>query len=162
MRTGKAALVTALCLALLAASLAALAGCAPGKPEVIVFMSKSSPSYADTRAMIDKAKKQFGDKVTFVEYDYESPASKSAMDKHNISMNPTIIITNTAGETKYTFMGKPMEDQLLSEIQSRIPQEAGKTPAVSQPNVSTVPGTPYPPGSGPQSSPSSVPIVPGQ
>jgi hypothetical protein len=163
MKSGKTMLVTALCLALLAASLGALAGCGQGKPQVIVFLGKSSKSYADTRAMVDKAKKQFGDKVIWVEYDYDSPTSKSAIDKYHVSMDPTIIITNAAGQIKQTFMGKPMEDELLMTIQSFIPQKAGQTTTpTSSPNITTVPGTPFPPGSGPQSSPTTVPIVPGQ
>src|SRR5450759_5176072 len=94
MKTGKTALVTLLCLAMLAGTLALLAGCTQGKPQVIVFIGKNSPSYADTKAMVDKAQKQFGDKVTFTIYDYDSPASNSAILNCSVSIHPlTLFIT---------------------------------------------------------------------
>jgi hypothetical protein len=140
-----------LVLAFLAGSLAVTAGCDQGKPKVVVFLGKSSKSYAETKAMVDKAKKKFGDKVIFEEYDYDSPTSDSAKKKYSVSMNPTVIITNTAGQVKQTFMGKPMEDDLIMTIQSFIPGEnkpATSTPG-STPGTTVVPGTPYPPGSTP-------------
>jgi hypothetical protein len=146
-----------LVLAILAGSLAVLAGCSPGKPQVIVFLGEDSNSYADTKAMVDKAKKELGDEVIWEEYDYDSPSSESAKKKYSVSMNPTIIITNAKGQIKQTFMGKPMEDELLRTVQSFIPSKtpASTTPG-SSPTSTTVPATPNPPtGSTP-----AVPVPP--
>lgn len=139
------AVTVIVCMALLAASVALLAGCSQGKPQVIVFMSKSSKSYQDVKAMVDKAKKKFGDKVTWVTYDYDKASSAGAKKKYYVSMNPTIIITNTKGEIKQTYMGKPMEDDLMSKIESYIPSSGGKTTTPgSTPGTVTVPGTTVP------------------
>lgn len=156
MNVRKAALVAIVCL-LLAGSLAVLAGCSQGKPQVIIFLGKSSSSFADVNAMVAKAEKKFGNKVTFKVYDYDNAASKSARDKYHVSMNPTIIITNAQGQVKQTYMGKPMEDDLLMSIQSFIPGAAA--PSSSSAGTLTQPGTPFPPGS--SSSPQPVPITPG-
>jgi hypothetical protein len=145
-----ALLMTILFLALLAGSLAVLAGCSSGKPEVVVFLGKSSKSYADVKAMVDEAQKKFGKKVTFVIYDYDSPSSASAKKQYYVSMNPTVIIKNAQGQIKQTYMGKPMKDDLLSTIESFIPGAAGKTSTPgSTPNSTTIPGSPYPQGSTP-------------
>jgi CubicO group peptidase (beta-lactamase class C family) len=64
MNRGRAILLSLLCAALLATSLAILAGCSQGKPQVIVFLGKSSRSYDQTKAVIDKMKKQFDDKAS--------------------------------------------------------------------------------------------------
>ncbi|PKQ28314.1 MAG: hypothetical protein CVT63_03535 [Candidatus Anoxymicrobium japonicum] len=138
--------------------IATLSGCGQGKPRVITFLGKSSKSYTDTKAMIDKAKKKFGDKIIWENYDYDSPSSKSAIDKYTVSMNPTVIITNSKGQIKQTFMGKPMEDQLLMTIESFIPQKSAQaTTPSSAPNSTTVPGTPYPPGATPGATPQPLP-----
>lgn len=156
-----AVVVLIVCLGLLASSLALLAGCAQGKPQVIVFMSKSSKSYEDVKAMVDKAKKQFGDKVTFKEYDYDAASSESAKKKYFVSMNPTIIITNSKGETKQTYMGKPMEDDFLSKIQSFLPSSGSATSTPSStPGSVNVPGTPVPMNTTPGSSPQTVQTLP--
>ncbi|HEY5526347.1 MAG TPA: hypothetical protein VIK02_02045 [Candidatus Anoxymicrobiaceae bacterium] len=150
MKRISAVLMTMLCLALLAGSIAVLAGCSSGKPEVVVFLGKSSRSYADVKAMIDEAQKKFGNKVTFVTYDYDSPTSASAKKQYFVSMDPTVIIKNAKGQTKQTYMGKPMKDELLSTIESFIPGAAGKTSTPgSTPNSTTIPGTPSPQGSTP-------------
>jgi hypothetical protein len=109
MNRGRAILLSLLCAALLATSLAILAGCSQGKPQVIVFLGKSSRSYDQTKAVIDKMKKQFDDKVIWVEYDYDSPSSKSAIAKYHVSMDPTILVTNAAGQVKFQALGAPRE-----------------------------------------------------
>jgi hypothetical protein len=163
MNRARAILLSLLCAALLATSLAILAGCGQGKPQVIVFLGKSSKSYDQTKAIIDKMKKQFDDKVIWVEYDYDSPSSKSALDKYHVSMNPTILVTNTAGEVKFQALGAPREDELQGEIQSFLPQSGTKTTTPgSSPGVTTVPGSPFPPGTEQAPSTSPLQTIPGQ
>lgn len=144
MRALRTIIAVTVCAAVVLAGLA-LSGCAPGKPQVIVFVGKSArdTSYQDTKAMIDKAKKEFGDKVIFIEYDYDSPSSDAAKKKYTVSMNPTIIITNSQGAIKYSYLGKPMEDKLIGDIQSLLPQ-TGTTPATGGtiPQIQTTPGAP--------------------
>jgi hypothetical protein len=147
------------CVALLAASFLIAAGCDQGKPEVVVFLGKSSKSYADVKAMVDAAQKKFGKKVTFTMYDYDSPSSESAKKQYSVSMNPTIIIKNAQGQIKQTYMGKPMQDDLLMTIESFIPGAKTSTPA-STPNSTMVPGTPVPQGSVPSGTPLPVQTVP--
>jgi len=143
------------CLGLLAGLLALGAGCSQGKPEVIVFIGKSSQSYADVSAMVKKAEKQFGDKVTWKRYDYDAASSAGAKKKYYVSMNPTIIITNAQGQVKQTYMGKPMEDDFFSKIQSFIPSsgKSASTPG-SAPGSVTVPGTTVPMTTPPSNQPS--------
>jgi hypothetical protein len=148
------------CIALLAASIAVVAGCSSGKPEVIVFLGKSSKSYADVKAMVDAAQKKFGSKVTFTIYDYDSSTSASAKKKYSVSMNPTIIITNAQGQIKQTYMGKPMQDDLLMTIESFIPGASKTSTPSSTPNSQMVPGTPVPQGSTPSGAPVPVQTVP--
>jgi len=150
----------AVVLSLLAAAVLALAGCSQGKPQVIIFLGKSSKSYDATKAIVDEAQKQYGKKVTFVIYDYDSPTSATAKKKYFVSMDPTIIIANAQGQIKQTYMGMPMKDELLMTIQSFIPQAAGtktSTPT-STPNTNVIPGTPVPPGSTPGAT--TVPVTP--
>ncbi|HEY5502303.1 MAG TPA: hypothetical protein VIJ97_03260 [Candidatus Anoxymicrobiaceae bacterium] len=149
---------------LLAAAVLALAGCSQGKPQVIIFLGKSSKSYAATKAIVDEAQKKYGSKVTFTIYDYDSPKSASGKKKYFVSMDPTIIITNAQGQIKQTYMGMPMKDELLMTIESFIPQKAGaktSTPT-STPNSTVIPGTPYPSGSTPGVSTLPVTTVPSQ
>lgn len=153
-------LIVMLCLAFLAGSIALIAGCSSGKPEVVVFLGKSSKSYADVKAMVDEAQKKFGKKVTFVIYDYDSPSSASAKKQYFVSMDPTIILKNAQGQIKQTYMGKPMKDDFLSNIQSFIPGAAGKTSTPSStPNSTTIPGSPVPQGSTPGATPAPVPLT---
>jgi hypothetical protein len=147
-------------LSLLAAAVLALAGCSQGKPQVIIFLGKSSKSYAGTKAIVDEAQKKYGSKVTFTVYDYDSPKSAAAKKKYFVSMDPTIIITNTKGEIKQTYMGMPMKDELLMTIQGFIPQKSGaktSTPT-STPNSTVIPGTTVPSGSTPGAT--TVPVTP--
>jgi hypothetical protein len=156
-----AALLVILCLVVSAASFAVLAGCSQGKPQVIVFLGKSRKSYTDVNAMVAKAKKKFDAKVTWKVYDYDSASSASAKKKYYVSMNPTIIITNAQGQIKQTYMGKPMEEELLMTIESFIPSSGGKTTTpTSVPNSTKIPGTPYPAGSTPGTGPVQIQTVP--
>lgn len=140
------------CLAVFAAaSLLVVSGCGQSEPKVIVFLGKSSQSYEDTRAMVDEAKKKFGDKITWEEYDYDDASSKGAISKYSVSMNPTIIITNSEGAIKQTYMGKPMKDELLNTIEGFIPGK--KTAPSTTPGTQTVPGSPYPPDVNPAPAP---------
>lgn len=155
----KKVVVAAVVCSLLIGALVALAGCGSGKPQVIIFMSPSSKSYDATKAMVDEAKKKYGDKVTITVYDYNKASSAAAKKKYFVSMNPTIIIANAQGQTKQTYMGLPMKDEFLSTIQSFIPTKGGATSTpTSTPGSVNVPGTPVPPGASPV--PSTTPIVP--
>lgn len=155
----KVVLVVTLVTLAAASVLVAAAGCGgSGKPAVVVFLGKSSKSYADTKAMVDEAKKKFGDKVVFEEFDYDSPSSKGAIAKYSVSMNPTIIIKNAQGAIKQTYMGKPMKDELLMTIESFIPGKKTSAPSGapgSMPGITTTPAAPFPPGANP--APSSTP-----
>ncbi|MHB8896543.1 MAG: hypothetical protein ACYC99_15380 [Candidatus Geothermincolia bacterium] len=154
MKRRSAALAMLLCLMFVAGSFAVLAGCSQGKPQVIVFIGKSSKSYADVNAMVAEAKKKFGDKVTFTTYNYDAASSAGAKKKYFVSMNPTIIITNAQGQIKQTYMGKPMKDELLMTIEGFIPSSGGKTSTPSStPGSTNIPGTPYPAGSTPGGTP---------
>ena len=149
-------LAVLLCAALLA-SLAGLVGCGQqGKPKVMVFLGKSSKSYAAMKPVVDKLQKKFGDKVIWINVDYDNKANKGQLDKYSVSMNPTVIIFNTAGQIKETYMGAAQEDMLSSAIQSFIPG-ASKAPT-SQPGTVTTPGAPVPvPGTQQQSTTPSGP-----
>ena len=156
----KKAMSAIVMLSILAAAVLALAGCSQGKPQVIVFLGKSSKSYAATKAIVDEAQKKYGSKVTFTVYDYDSPTSAAAKKKYFVSMDPTIIIANAQGQIKQTYMGMPMKDELMMTIQSFIPQKAGaktSTPT-STPNSTVIPGTPVPSGSTPGMT--TVPVTP--
>jgi hypothetical protein len=146
---------------LLAVAVLALAGCSQGKPQVIIFLGKSSKSYAATKAIADEAQKKYGSKVTFTIYDYDSPKSASAKKKYYVSMDPTIIIANAQGQIKQTYMGMPMKDELLMTIQGFIPGAKTSTPT-STPNSTVLPGTPTPSGSTPGVSTLPVTTVPSQ
>jgi hypothetical protein len=159
-RKTTASILLFVCVVFLAASLMAIAGCSQGKPEVVVFNGKSSKSYADVKAMIDAAQKKFGKKVTFVIYDYDSPSSASAKKQYSVSMNPTVIIKNAQGQIKQTYMGKPMQDDLLMTIESFIPGASKTSTPASTPNSTMVPGTPVPQGSVPSGTPVPVQTVP--
>ncbi len=125
---------------LIAAALAALAGCGGSdQPKVMVFLGKSSKSYETMKPVVDKLQKDYEGKVTWVTVDYDDPANKAEMEKYHVSMNPTVIIFNSKGEIKETFMGAAREDMLSMSIDSYLPSSGTKQS--SQPGSVTAPGT---------------------
>jgi thioredoxin-like negative regulator of GroEL len=133
------ALTAALLLAIFIMALAALAGCdaSESKPKVMVFLGKSSKSYAEMKPVVDKLEKKYKGKVTWVNVDYDDPANKGELEKYKVSMNPTVIIFNKEGKIKETFMGAAREDMLAGSIESYIPSDSKQQS--SQPGTSTVP-----------------------
>lgn len=123
------------------AALAALSGCGggSGQPKVMVFLGKSSKSYDAMKPVVDKLQKQYKDKVVWVNVDYDDPANKGEIEKYSVSMNPTVIIFNSEGKIKQTFMGAAREDMLSSAIESYLPSSTNNTG--TQPGPVTVPGT---------------------
>lgn len=155
-KNGKAVAAALSCLAV-AASLAAVVGCGgTGQPKVMVFLGKSSSSYEEMKPVVEKLEKEYGDKVIWVNVDYDDPANKGELEKYSVSMNPTVIIFNTEGKIKQTFMGAAREDMLSMAIDSYIPS---KTPATgSAPGMdTTTPATPVEP-----SPAEPLPVVPNQ
>jgi len=113
------------------------AGCGQSKPKVMVFMGKSSKSYDAMKSTIDNLKKKYKNKVTFVIVDYDDPASNGQIKKYSVSMNPTVIIFNSKGEIKETFMGAAREEMLAARIDGMLPSGGTSTP--SQPGSTTAP-----------------------
>lgn len=156
--------VTIFLAALLFVSLLITGGCGgeSGKVKVMAFIGKSSPSAADTQAMIDKIKEEYKDKVVVEEIDYDDKANKSLLEEYHVTMNPTVIVFNTEGKIKQQFLGKPMEQELMSSIESYLPsgsKSASTTPSTTpgQMQVQTVPMD-----SGTQSSIPGTTVVPNQ
>lgn len=125
--------------------LLAAAGCGgeSGKVKVMAFIGESSPSAADTQAMIDTIKKDYKDKVIVEEIDYDNPENKDLLEEYHITMNPTVIVFNTEGKIKQQFLGKPMEQELMNSIEAYLPgdsRSASTTPSTpGQMQVQTVP-----------------------
>lgn len=134
----KAMAAVFLCAAVLAAP-AGLAGCAANesKPKVMVFLGKSSKSYAEMKPVVDKLSKKYKGKVTWVNVDYDDPANKAELEKYKVSMNPTVIIFNKEGKIRETFMGAAREDMLAGSIESYIPSDSKDQS--SQPGTNTSP-----------------------
>jgi hypothetical protein len=138
-------------LAIASVLLLAGAGCGgPGQPTFISFTGKGSQSAQSMKTIVDSLKKKFKGKVIFIDVNMDDPASKGEIDKYHVSMNPTFIILNSAGQVKETFMGAAQEDMLLMSLESFIPQKStttGSTPSSgafpSSPSVT--PGTPMNP-----------------
>jgi thiol-disulfide isomerase/thioredoxin len=118
------------------------AGCGgTDKPKVMVFMGKSSKSYDTMKPIADSLKKKYGNKVTFVIVDYDDPKNKDQINEYHVSMNPTVLIFNTKGQVKETFMGAAREEMLAQSIESYI---TGKqTTTSSQPSSTSSTITPY-------------------
>jgi len=131
---------TLLCVAVLTGALVG-AGCGQSKPKVMVFLGKSSKSYDTMKPAIDSLQKKYKDKVTFVIVDYDNSKNKGEINKYHVSMNPTVLVFNTKGEIKETFMGAAREDMLASTIESFIPGK--RTTSSSQPGSTSAPITPY-------------------
>jgi hypothetical protein len=133
------------------------AGCGgTGKPKVMVFLGKSSKSYDTMKPAVDNLKKKYKDKVTFVIVDYDNPDNKGEINKYHVSMNPTVLVFNTQGQIKETFMGAAREDMLAASIEGFLPRK--QTTTSSQPGstsspVTNSPVTPLPSGSTPMSVP---------
>jgi thioredoxin-like negative regulator of GroEL len=140
MRTRTAVAASLAAVILIMTVLAALAGCGGSdQPKVMVFLGKSSKSYDAMKPVVDKLQKQYEDKVTWVNVDYDDPANKGELEKYHVSMNPTVIIFNTKGEIKETFMGAAREDMLSMSIESYLPSSGTKQG--TQPGTVTAPGT---------------------
>ena len=139
-------IITIIITAVMLGLLMGLVGCGgQGKPEVMVFLGKSSKSYDTMKPVVDKLQKQFGKKVIWVNVDYDDPASKGEINKYHVSMNPTVILINSQGQIKETYMGSAREDMLSATIESFIPGTSKKQ--TSQPGSVTTPAAPVTPGS---------------
>ena len=133
------AVALVVCMAFLA-TLAALGGCGgSGQPKVMVFLGKSSKSYDAMKPVVDKLQKQYKGKVTWVYVDYDDPANKAEIEKYQVSMNPTVIIFNSKGQVKETFMGAAREDMLSMSIEGFLPSKTTKP--TSQPGSVTTPSS---------------------
>jgi hypothetical protein len=158
MRNGwrKSVIALIVCVAIAAGVTALAAGCGGGngQPKVMVFLGKSSKSYDAMKPVVDSLQKKFKDKVNIVVVDYDDPKNKGEIDKYHVSMNPTVIIFNTQGQIKETYMGAAREDMLSGSIESFIPGKKASTS--TQPGTVTTPATPVPP-SGTSSMPSNLP-----
>ncbi|MBU1671880.1 MAG: hypothetical protein KKF41_06675 [Actinobacteria bacterium] len=136
---------------LLALPLVLAVGCGEQQVKVMTFMGPSSKSYETMKTVMDNLKKKYKDKVVFVDVDYDDPNNKSELEKYHVSMNPTVLVFNTKGEIKQTYMGAAREDMIDGAIASYLPQEdrpPSSGPAGSGPGVTTTPATPYPPTQG--------------
>jgi thioredoxin-like negative regulator of GroEL len=139
-------ILTIIITAVMMGLLMGLVGCgSQGKPEVMVFLGKSSKSYSTMKPVVDKLQKKYGKKVTWVNVDFDDPASKGEIDKYHVSMNPTVILINSQGQIKETYMGSAREDMLSAAIESYIPGTSKKQ--TSQPGSVTTPAAPVTPGS---------------
>ncbi|MFH1149090.1 MAG: thioredoxin domain-containing protein [Actinomycetota bacterium] len=136
---------------LLALPLVLAVGCGEQQVKVMTFLGPSSKSYETMKTVLDSLKKKYKGKVVFVDVDYDDPNNKSELEKYHVSMNPTVLIFNTKGEIKQTYMGTAREDMIDGAIASFLPSEQ-KPPSSSAtssgPGVATTPATPYPPGQG--------------
>jgi thioredoxin-like negative regulator of GroEL len=133
--------------ALLAVPSLLAAGCGEQQVKVMTFMGPSSKSYETMKTVIDGLKKKYKGKVVFVDVNYDDPENKGELEKYKISMNPTVIIFNTKGQIKQTYMGAAREDMLDGVIASFIPQKERpptSSGTSSGPSVTTTPATPYP------------------
>lgn len=144
-------------------SLLAVAGCGGNskKVKVMTFIGKSSASAEETQAMINKLEKEYKDKVIFEEVDYDDAANKDLLAKYHVTMNPTVIIFNTEGKIKQTFMGKPQEEMLAGAIESYIPSGSKRTSTTPSGSVPTQVQT-LPMDSGTQSTIPGTTVVPNQ
>lgn len=144
-------------------SLLAVAGCGgdSGKVKVITFIGNSSASAKETQTMIKKLEKEYKGKVIFEEVDYDDTANKDILSKYHVTMNPTVIIFNTEGQIKQTFMGKPQEEMLSGAIESYLPS-GNKSTSTTPTSSDSVQVQTLPMDSGTQSTIPGATVTPNQ
>ena len=68
------------------------------RPTVIDFYATWCNPCKQLNTILDKAKAQYGDKVTFMRIDVDDPANEKLLDKYEISPIPTVVFLNAQGE----------------------------------------------------------------
>lgn len=97
------------------------AGCAQGRPRLVVFLGKSSRSYNTMKPVVDAVEKKYRGKVDFENVDYDNPKNKGTMEKYNVSMNPTILMINAQGQIREQYLGSVDAETLDMVVKSYIP-----------------------------------------
>jgi thioredoxin-like negative regulator of GroEL len=83
-------------------------------PAVLEFYASWCEPCKQLKPLVDKAKTQYGDKVTFMNINVDDPSNEQIMDQYEVSPIPTVIFINKDGEVVSYALGfsgdKPIND----------------------------------------------------